>query len=295
MKNLHNYFKRINLPSFEKLQGNDESNGVPCVNTSPDRATLALIMEAHSRSIPFENLDVVMKKHISISRSDIERKLVDEFRGGYCFEQNTLLQMALEELGFLVTPLLCRVRWGAPDDTKEPNSAFTHMILKVQTKDADGSIFLADVAFGGINSREPIRLDVGVEPQNLPEGRFRVAPSKHEDFHVLELLIEEEWKPLYEWRDEKAPIVDQECNNWYSCTYPTAHFTNHFFICLIIGEERHHIMDDQYIIQKGRGVDKQVTTEQITDKERLLTLVDTVFGIQLKETEGIDRFLTSTP
>ncbi len=292
MKNLNNYLKRINLPPFEKLQGKDESKRKSYVNVSPDRTTLALIMEAHSRSIPFENIDVVMKKRISISRSDIERKLVDESRGGYCWEQNTLLQMALEELGFLVVPLLCRVRWGAPDDTKEPNSAFGHMTLKVQSKDSDDSVFLADVAFAGTNSIEPIRLDVGDQPQDLPEGRFRVAPSKHKDFHVLELLIKDQWIPLYEWRDERAPLVDQECSNWYSCTYPSTRFTNQFFICLIIGEERHHILNDQYVIQKGRGEDKQVAIEQITGKERLLTLLDNIFGVQLKETEGIDRFLT---
>ena len=58
----------------------------------------------------------------------VSEKLVDDLRGGYCWEQNTLLSMALEELGFDVVPLLCRVRWnkvaaqrGSPSDPGPQN------------------------------------------------------------------------------------------------------------------------------------------------------------------------------
>ena len=66
----------------------------------PDLATLAMIMASHSRAIAFENFDVVQRKPISMAPADVERKLVDEGRGGYCWEQNQLLHMALEEIGF---------------------------------------------------------------------------------------------------------------------------------------------------------------------------------------------------
>ena len=73
---------------------------------------MALVMAAQSRAIAFENFDVVMGKRISMAGPDVEKKLVDEQRGGYCWEQNTLLSMTLEEIGFDVVPLLCRVRWN---------------------------------------------------------------------------------------------------------------------------------------------------------------------------------------
>jgi N-hydroxyarylamine O-acetyltransferase len=280
MKNLDNYLSRIGLPSLQQLHDDEFQT---------DRATLALVMDGQSRSIAFENLDVVMKKTISMNGSDVEKKLVDDLRGGYCWEQNTLLQMALEEMGYSVKPLLCRVRWGKPDDTEGPNTGYTHFALKVTT--ADGCHFLADVGFAGTNSVEPINLDVGPESQELPEGCFRVVASTHERFHVLELLVKEEWRPLYEWCDEKAPLVDQESCNWFSCTYPTARFTNQLFTCLIVGDERHHILSDQYVIRRGHGAEKEVTTETITDKNRLLELIDGVFGVKLVETEGVDRYL----
>lgn len=272
MRSLAGYLKRIGLARPPKT----------------DSATLALVMAAHSRGIAFENFDVVMGKPISMAKLDVEKKLVDDMRGGYCWEQNTLLQMALEEMGFTVTPLMCRVRWGKPDDSEEPNTTFTHFALKVAT---DSGFFLADVGFAGVNSMAPVNLCVGAEPQALPEGQFRVVDSKHASFHVLQLLVKGEWRPVYEWRDERAPLVDQECSNWFSCTYPKARFTSQFFACRIVGDERHHIMNDEYVVRKGHGIDKQQTTESIADKARLLELIDTVFGVTLVETEGIDRYL----
>ena len=45
------------------------------------------------------------------------------------------------------------------------------------------------------------------------------------------------------------------------------------------------------MIRKGHGVEKGVTTKIITDKARLLELIDRVFGVKLVETDGIDRYL----
>ena len=40
-------------------------------------------------------------------------------------------------------------------------------------------------------------------------------------------------------------------------------------------------------------MDALVTNEQITDKDRLLELIDTIFGVKLVQTEGIDRYLSN--
>eukprot|EP00980_Cylindrotheca_fusiformis_P029786 scaffold23850_cov117-Cylindrotheca_fusiformis.AAC.2 len=246
-------------------------------------------MSAHCQTIAFENIDVVQKKTISMEPDDVEKKLVDEKRGGYCFENNTLLRIVLEDIGYTsVKPLLCRVQWGMPP-SDEPKTPFTHLVLEVAT---DDGTFLADVGFGGINSIEPIRMDVGSEPQDLPEGQYHIVPSKRQGCYALELLVKDEWRPLYEWRDEPAPMVDQICSNWYSCTFPTAKFTTNFLVCRIFSrEERRHILNDEYVIRKGFGADAQLTTEKIVDKARLEDLVNNVFGIKLAETDGIDRFL----
>jgi N-hydroxyarylamine O-acetyltransferase len=45
---------------------------------------------AHSTSIPFENLDILLGRAISLELDLLQAKLVAGGRGGYCFEHNTL-------------------------------------------------------------------------------------------------------------------------------------------------------------------------------------------------------------
>ena len=248
-------------------------------------------MEAHSRAIAFENCDVVLNQKISIAHEDIEAKLVDGGRGGYCFEQNTLLQMALKELGFTVTPLLCRVRWNKPDDTAGPNTTFTHMALSVALETGD---YLADVGFAGLASIAPVALS-STEPQTLPEGQFRVVDGSA-GYATLQLLVKSEWRSLYTWRrNEAAALVDLECANWISCTFPTARFTTSFFVCRVVDHERHHILNDHYVKRTGHGHDCTVEQARIRDKAELLRLLESVFGLHFPlDTIGLDRYLPST-
>jgi N-hydroxyarylamine O-acetyltransferase len=56
------------------------------------------VHRAHLASIPSENLDLHQGLPVSLEVEDLERKLVSECHGGYCFEQNLLLEAALEAL-----------------------------------------------------------------------------------------------------------------------------------------------------------------------------------------------------
>lgn len=64
----------------------------------------------HNGAIPFENLDVLLPREIHLDDRTLEDKLIHGRRGGYCFEQNGLLERALREIGFNVRSLLPR-RW----------------------------------------------------------------------------------------------------------------------------------------------------------------------------------------
>ena len=250
--------------------------------------TLAKIMEAQSRSIPFENIDVVCGKTISIVRSDVARKLIDEQRGGYCWELNALLQMALEALGFDVTPLMCRVRWNKPSDADGPVSTYTHMALRVVI---GGVAWLADVGFSGVNSIAPVKLNHEVE-QERPEGTFRV--SREGDYSALQLSVKGAWSSLYKWHEEEAAYCDQEAANWYSCTFPAARFTTSFFVCRVVGHERHHILNGEYCVREGHGADRTTIKRDITDEADLRDLLAAVFGLRLAADAhpGLGRYLT---
>ncbi|HMS16420.1 MAG TPA: arylamine N-acetyltransferase [Planctomycetota bacterium] len=65
-----------------------------------DRLGLERIHRAHIRTIPFENLDVVARRPISLKKQDLIQKLLRSPRGGGCFELHGLLAAYLSALGF---------------------------------------------------------------------------------------------------------------------------------------------------------------------------------------------------
>src|SRR5438093_5316594 len=93
---------------------------------APSRQTLDALHLAHATHIPFENLDVLLGRPIRLDLDGLQAKLVRGRRGGYCFEQNLLFAAVLERLGFRVTRLAARVRYGTTRLLPR-----THMLMKV--------------------------------------------------------------------------------------------------------------------------------------------------------------------
>ncbi len=115
----------------------------------PTLPSLQALHLAHATHIPFENLDILLGRSIRLDLESLQAKLVAGGRGGYCFEQNTLFAAVLRALGFDVTLLAARVRFGA--NRVLPR---THMALQVHIDNTD---WLADVGFGAAGLLLPIR------------------------------------------------------------------------------------------------------------------------------------------
>lgn len=187
----------------------------------PTLAVLRTITQKHPDAIPFENLDVLLGRGISIDPAAIDAKLITAGRGGYCFEQNGLLKRVLIALGFEVQSLMARVWWMKLPDA--PTRARSHMVLSVLI---DGETWLADNGFGGCVLTAPLRL-MSDEVQPTPNGAFRieaVAPEMGGERLVLADLSGT-WAPLYQvalgpWLD-----VDYEPANYFTYTHPSSHFT----------------------------------------------------------------------
>src|SRR5580692_12405793 len=92
----------------------------------PVLETLRGVIAAHTATIPFENVDVLLGRPPKLDIRSLQRKIIDGGRGGYCFEQNTLFRAGLVALGFRVTGLLARVIRGMEPDAPRPQ---THMAL----------------------------------------------------------------------------------------------------------------------------------------------------------------------
>lgn len=118
-----------------------------------DLASLVAIHRAHLLAIPYENLDVQLRRPVGLDPAAIFEKIVRGGRGGWCYEMNGLLGWALEQLGFRVT----RCAGAVSRKTSGDASVGNHLVLKVEL---DEGLYLADVGFGD-GPIEPIRIAPG--------------------------------------------------------------------------------------------------------------------------------------
>ena len=181
-----------------------------------DDPDLASIHRAHATGIAFENFDPYAGTPPSLEPANLERKLVAGHRGGYCFEHNLLLAGALESLGGrTVEPMLARVRMG-PEGAPR---ALGHLLLRVT--DRDGSVWLADVGFGGGGLLDPVPLATGVV--TVQSGwRYRLVEDGPE--LVLQVHQDEAWSDMYGFVPEPVPHIDIAVQNWYTATHPESPF-----------------------------------------------------------------------
>jgi N-hydroxyarylamine O-acetyltransferase len=182
---------------------------------SPTLETLRELQLRHVQAIPFENLDPLIGRPVRLDPPSLERKLVHEGRGGYCFEQNLLLAEVLRTLGFRVTGLAARVLWNAAADAI---TARSHMLLRV---DIDDTIWLADVGFGGQTPSGPIRL-LAEGPQPTPHEPFSIVQVG--GYYRMESTFEGASKALYRFDLQEQHPVDYEAANWYLSTHPESIF-----------------------------------------------------------------------
>lgn len=246
-----------------------------------DLATLRGVHLAHALSFPFENLDAVSGTAPSLAPGDLMAKLVRSRRGGYCYEQNTLLRLALEALGFTVSGLAGRVVLGTGSPESRPR---THMMLRVEVP-GEPRPYLADVGFGAVGALlTPMPLVLGAESEGGGR-RHRLTRLPHEG--PLELWLLEahdprtaEWTGQYAFTLEPYTAQDFQVFNWYVATHPRSPFTRRPYLQRTM-PDRHLSLDGTRFVQTG--ADGTVTEREITDEEEVRRLVGEELGITVPE------------
>ncbi|MDX1774658.1 N-hydroxyarylamine O-acetyltransferase [Oceanihabitans sediminis] len=197
--NKQEYLRRINLEA--PISVNYES--------------LKALHRAQHLSIPFENIDICLGKNIPIDAHSIFQKLVKHKRGGYCFELNGLLLLALQAYGFEVRPLLGRVHL-----TGEPGGR-THQALLVTI---DSQTWLVDVGFGAESPTIPIPFVIN-EVVRFEHRSFRLVSSELFGY-MLQSNQGDTWKNLYSFDLSPVLDIDLKLGNHFTSTSPDSFFIN---------------------------------------------------------------------
>lgn len=261
--NLNAYFERIGFAG----------------SIAPTLQTLELLHALHPAVIPFENISPLMGETVLLDQQSLEKKLLIEKRGGFCFEHNFLFMHILADLDYEVRPLLARVIWTNPEAVVAPPS---HMLLLIDMK---GVKYIADVGFGGLSLTTPLRLRAGAE-QTTPHETFRLTGG--DPSWTLEVKIEEDWRGVYVFTTDTVAEVDLWDINRDLSSNPASPFTQQLRASLSPSGRRLKVHNDQFTIQPtGEAAEKRL----LTSVEDIRAVLTEQLGLTLFESEKLDAKL----
>jgi N-hydroxyarylamine O-acetyltransferase len=231
----------------------------------PTPAGLAALQLAHATRIPFENLDILLHRPVTLDLESLQAKLVQGGRGGYCFEQNLLFAAALEAAGFSVTRLAGRVRYRTHRVLPR-----THMLLLVTADSAD---WIADVGFGLEGLLAPLPLLAGYEMQQS-RWTYRVDGGPRE--WLVQIRRDGSWLDLYSFTTEPQELVDFEMASYYVSTHPESRFTQTLIAQSIATDARYMLHNRELTVDRGAGMENRV----LAGDGELLEVLAGTFGLR---------------
>lgn len=234
-----------------------------------DVETLGTLQAHHIASIAFENLDVLLDREIHLDDGAVFEKLVTARRGGYCFEQNGLLERVLRELRFNVRSLAARVLIARPDQVPPR----THRLLCVAVH---GEEWLVDVGFGSQTLPQPMRFLPG-EEVITPSGIYRLD-ADHDDF-ILNLFQNNVWQPLYRFDTEDQYAADFLMANHFIAHWPDSHFRQHILMSRHLPDGGKVTLNNFRFTHYGR--DGVTIHEEDLTPDRLAEVLETEFLLGL--------------
>ena len=231
MSIIDKYLNRIKLSSSQKLDINFLSD----------------LVKAHLNHIPFENLDIHLKKPILLNQDYLSHKLLDQKRGGYCFELNGLFQIFLQQLGYKTRLISAQVF----NNTRGYSPEFDHAAILVTI---DNDTFLVDVGFGDF-TQIPLNINI-TDNQSDSHKEFNIQQSK--DGFVVSEVNSQQTKQLYRFQQISRNLGDFEKRNQFHQQSPNSHFHKKRLITRVTDTGRITLTDNQLIIYNNGKKSEQI-------------------------------------
>jgi len=250
MMNVEKYLARIGL----------DRTGVV-----PDVAGLKLLQRQHLLNVPFENLDIHWRRLILLDTTAFYRKIVEENRGGFCYELNGLFNELLREIGFETRLLSARVLGEGGSFSPEYDHAAIMVIIGEMQ-------YIADVGFGAF-SAEPLLLIADREQQDAA-GTFVLRAFENESFEIAR-KIDAGWRGEYIFTALGHDLSEFEERCLWHQTSPDSRFMKNKICSLMTMAGRMTLTDSKFIRTTEAGrLESDISSE--AGFERLLLLE---FGI----------------
>ncbi len=190
---------------LERINYNEE------INTSLN--TLSKLMKAHIMAIPFENLDI--HKNTPILLANSFNKIIQNRRGGFCYELNGLFYTLLIKLGYnayLISARVCNTNGTC-------GAEFDHMAIVVKIGNVE---YLVDVGFGDF-SISPLKIELETI-QETETGTYKISKF-NDEYLVVSKNVNQLWINEHIFTLTQRGIGDFEDMLHYHQTNPESHFT----------------------------------------------------------------------
>lgn len=223
---------------------------------------LKFLQRQHLLNVPFENLDIHWKRPIILNEESFYQKIVEQKRGGFCYELNGLFAKLLNEIGLQSKLISARVAKNEGEFGAEKD----HMAILTYI---EGEKYLVDVGFGSFIA-EPLELILDVEQQDAT-GTYLIK-RRADDYFSVAKKDGEKWKDVFIFKSENYDLKDfsEMCN--FHQTSPESHFTRNRVCSLMTAKGRKNLTDKKFIeTSNGEKIEKTVESEKefnfILDRE----------------------------
>lgn len=233
----------------------------------PDLCALERLTRAHLKAVPFENM-LVFDEHQepSLEPGDLFDKIVNQKRGGYCFELNKSFFLLLQGLGYDCYPIPARVI----HNRQEP-CGVSHRGTLVKL---EGKRYFCDVGFGGAGPKGVVSLETE-EVQQVAGERFIVRNEG--DSFVIAILEADGPQNVLRIHDQPWLDVDFLTLNRYYATYHGSPFKNKRILYRCTDEGWVSLTDKVFTV-KQNGVK---TVQTLESEEQVAAVIAEHFGLEI--------------
>lgn len=238
-----------------------------------DSETLRTLQLHHLLAVPFENLDIHLRRPIDVDPQRAIEKIVERRRGGFCYELNGAFAALLTDLGFCVTLLSARA-FGA-NGIAGPE--YDHLALRVDLTEP----WLVDVGFGD-SFRHPLRL-TGSTIQSDGWNDYRIEPR--DEALVVSRREDGGWRQQFLFTLEPRTIDEFAPMCRYHQTSPESHFTKKR-ICTIATAEGRLTLSERKLIRTTRDRREE---RELADEQEWTAVLRERFGVDLESGDAAPR------
>jgi len=243
---------------LERIHFNEE--------VSIDIVCLRTLHRHHVMRIPFEVLDIHFNKEIKLNLQTLYFKIIQNQRGGYCYELNYLFYNLLVELGFHCSLISCSIY---NEEVFGPD--FDHMAILVDLEEK----WLIDVGYGDLFI-EPLKINYAPIQKDVYKN-YKIKHLQNDSYLLTESQEHtDSFINKYRFNLRDCNIQEFHNQNHFKQFNQESHFIKNLICTLPIKNGRKTILNNTFKIK----IDGITETISIQNKEHLFEILFYEFGFQ---------------